>query len=97
MTATSHTLTVHEGGLVTITEHVVDPLGADSCSLLNRGGSVPSECALLEVAVWEFGTLVHHPGIDGDALPEIDTRPAPGVYRVDLGDDGNIEPGGRIS
>jgi hypothetical protein len=92
----THTLTVHEGGLVTVTQHSADPRREDAeyCTLHPEP---TAECDLLEAAVWEFGLLVHHPGLDGDALPAIDSRPTPGVYRVELGADGNIDPGGRIS
>lgn len=81
----THTLRVSEGGGLRITQHK-----PESSDLIQ-------ECKRIEKALAAFQGMIHAPDLDGPALPEIDTRPKPGLYRVRLGDDGNLEVGGRVT
>jgi hypothetical protein len=78
-----HTLTVTETGETFITEHSEDP-----------GFTLLSGCYMFKVAHRAFEKRTTRP-IDNPLDPN--DRPAPGVYRIHVGTDGNLEVFGRIA
>lgn len=78
-----HTLTVLPSGVTFITEHQADP-----------GFTLLTRCHQVKVAhqAFEHSTIrLENPDVPAD------TRPAPGVYRIGIADDGNLDIFGRIT
>lgn len=77
-----HTLTVLEDGSSFITEHQVDP-----------GFTLLSGCHMFKIAHRAFEW--RRP--DAGERARLGHAPAPGVYRITVGDDGNLHVFGRLN